>query len=65
MKFNVFSFIMLKYENKYFDGHVDVYKNVRRRPCIQSYEEKNWQIRFILWMSKHLVWHSTVSRGSL
>ncbi len=26
MKFNVFSFIMLKYENKYFDGHVDVYK---------------------------------------
>ena len=25
MKFNVFSFIMLKYENKYFDGHVDVY----------------------------------------
>ena len=24
------------YENKYFDGHVDVYKNVRRRICIQS-----------------------------
>lgn len=36
LKFNVFSFIMLKYENKYFDGHVDVYKNVRRRICIQS-----------------------------
>ena len=35
------------------------------KTCIQSLEEKNWQTRSILWMSRLLVLRSIANRDSL